>query len=79
MPTVRDIEAVSEGAQAFVKFARPHGDMHHGHGHGTRASQCDGKKPFEAFSLADKAASRRKKRQVYKCRFCRSWHVGTRG
>lgn len=74
MPTVRDIEA-TESEQAFVKFARPFVQM----GSGTKASQCDGKRAFSEFSLAQLAAGRRKKHQVYRCRYCRKWHVGTRG
>jgi hypothetical protein len=39
-------------------------------------SQCEGKLPFDSFSLAKKAASRRDERDVYKCQHCRKFHVG---
>jgi len=41
---------------------------------------CYGKEPFDSFSLAEKVASRRRKRgkpsQVYRCRFCGRFHIG---
>lgn len=75
MPTVRDIEAVQDDAIAFVKIVRRNVN----YGYGTEESQCTNKKPFAEFKIASTAAGRRKKRQVYRCRYCRSWHVGTKG
>jgi hypothetical protein len=41
----------------------------------TIAVGCDGKVAFVALKHALKAACRRKGRKVYRCRFCRHWHV----
>lgn len=73
MPTVRNLDA--DDGLTLVKFKRPFVQ----HGIGTKASQCDGKRSFSEFKVAEVAAKRRKKRQVYRCRYCRMWHVGTRG
>lgn len=42
---------------------------------GTVKSGCEGKQPFDARSLADTAAKRSPGRSVYRCKFCRKWHV----
>lgn len=76
MPTVSNYDPDSDAQLAsFLKFARP--DQRQVFG--SRASQCEGKKPFLCRPLAMKAAGRRKGRQAYRCRYCRFWHVGTRG
>ena len=41
-----------------------------------KAASCEGKVPFETFTLANKAAKRRKGRAAYHCRFCGRWHAG---
>ena len=40
-----------------------------------RAASCDGKEPFTSWAIARTAAGRRKGRTVYRCRFCRLFHV----
>lgn len=74
MPTVRDIEQANEAQPVFVKFSRPVRNF----GTGLKRYSCDGKKPFDDLKFALLAAGRRKSRQVYRCRHCRRWHVGTR-
>lgn len=41
-----------------------------------RASACEGKKSFDSFERASKAAGRRRNRNAYHCRFCGKSHVG---
>lgn len=41
-----------------------------------RAASCDGKEPFTSWAIARMATGRRKGRTVYRCRFCRRFHVG---
>lgn len=43
------------------------------------AAGCNGKEKFDTFSQAREVVNRRnskKKREVYKCPFCRKFHVG---
>lgn len=73
MPTVREHE-LDESLPAFIKFVRPRGYK----GKGTFASSCSGKKSFDSWKLAAEACGRRPRREVYRCRFCRMFHVGTK-
>lgn len=41
-----------------------------------RVASCEGKEAFDYWQVARKAAGRRKGRTVYRCRFCRRFHVG---
>ena len=41
-----------------------------------KAAACDGTHGFSSVQLAHRAADRKKGRGVYKCQFCRLWHVG---
>lgn len=43
----------------------------------TRESSCDGKVAFLTKGTARAASNRRPGRVVYKCNYCRAWHVGT--
>lgn len=38
---------------------------------------CHGKAAFISICLARKAAARRKGRNVYRCKSCGNWHVGS--
>lgn len=45
----------------------------------TRAAMCDGKDPLtwaQAIGILRRHAEREKRRSMYRCRFCRAWHVG---
>lgn len=42
---------------------------------GSPMSGCEGKQAFEARSTADTAARRSPGRSVYRCKFCKKWHV----
>jgi len=37
---------------------------------------CDGKEPFADKAIANRAARRKKGRNVYRCQHCKQWHVG---
>lgn len=39
-----------------------------------QAATCEGKQAFETPALAHRIA-RRKKRHVYRCKFCGKWHI----
>lgn len=39
---------------------------------------CEGKVAFATWTLASKAAARRKGRMAYRCQFCGMFHVGNR-
>lgn len=41
-----------------------------------RLVQCEGKVPFADFRTARAAANRKRRRSVYRCRFCQAFHVG---
>lgn len=45
-----------------------------------RIATCEGKRPFDTWSMAANVARRRKKNdkkgQAYKCPFCRKFHIG---
>lgn len=45
---------------------------------GTPMSGCDGKVSFLNKPAADQSAQRHRGRVSYRCKFCRSWHVGNR-
>lgn len=42
----------------------------------SKGDDCIGKQPFESYALAQRAASRRRNRDVYSCRECGKFHVG---
>jgi hypothetical protein len=73
VPTVRQHQLFN-GLPAFERFRQREKTSF-----GSRAAQCDGKRSFECFKLAAEAAKRRSGREAYRCRYCRLWHVGTRG
>lgn len=46
--------------------------------------ECDGKEGFDTMELAQRVATRsrgygksRRRREAYRCVFCKRWHVGT--
>jgi hypothetical protein len=41
-------------------------------------ASCEGKFPFRSWTLAAKAASRRRGVMPYRCPCCGAWHVGGR-
>lgn len=45
---------------------------------GQQAASCLGKHRFASAVLAHRASKRRKRRHVYRCRYCGFWHVGER-
>ena len=74
MPTVR----IDEIDRHFPAFEPNRRKFDTGNGGGGRHAQCEGKQPFESWSLANEAAVRRPGRMAYRCRYCKAWHVGHR-
>lgn len=81
MPTIRQSEIENE-FPIFVRFRpreRGYGPLaEHKKHHWASIGQCLGKKAFDSWKQAEEACKRRPGREVYRCQFCRSYHVGTR-
>lgn len=78
MPTVRRAELNSEDivAERGLHRMRRSRDTIHPGAVGSPISQCVGKAPYLNKEAADQQHKRRRGFASYRCRFCRSWHVG---
>lgn len=77
MPTVRRAELESDDIVAAFGLVKMRCvSTATTESHGSRASQCSGKKSFSSKKKADFAARRLSGCVSYRCRYCHDWHVG---